>query len=219
LSKSNGLGYGNIPEAEIVCLCKCGDELAFEEIVKKLRLFVREVASRILYAQNREDIEDVVQNVFIKVYSNIRNFNQRSKLKTWVYRITVNECGDFLRKQMVRKIVIYESSLAAADNLERSGRPSLSCIDFAADSGTANDLQSELKNYLGRLLSVLSEEDRQLLILKEVCGHSIKELVELTGVNSENVIKLKLYRIRLFLRKRAEVLRRRSLRAVASASP
>ena len=61
--------------------------------------------------RQRNDVEDIAQQVFAKVYLSIRSFDFRSSLITWIYKITVNECFDYLRKRKVRKLV-YESDLS-----------------------------------------------------------------------------------------------------------
>ena len=61
--------------------------------------------------RQRTDVEDIAQQVFSKVYFSIRNFDFRSSLITWIYKITVNECFDYLRKKKVRKLV-YESDMS-----------------------------------------------------------------------------------------------------------
>src|ERR1700722_12765218 len=61
--------------------------------------------------RQRNDVEDIAQQVFAKVYFSIRSFDFRSSLITWIYKITVNECFDYLRKKKVRKLV-YESDMS-----------------------------------------------------------------------------------------------------------
>ena len=61
--------------------------------------------------RQRNDVEDIAQQVFAKVFLSVKNFDFRSSLITWIYKITVNECFDYLRKRKVRKLV-YESDLS-----------------------------------------------------------------------------------------------------------
>jgi RNA polymerase sigma-70 factor (ECF subfamily) len=61
--------------------------------------------------RQRNDVEDIAQQVFAKVYLSVKSFDFRSSLITWIYKITVNECFDYLRKRKVRKLV-YESDLS-----------------------------------------------------------------------------------------------------------
>ncbi len=114
---------------------------------------------------------------------------------TWIYKITVNECYDYLRKKRVRKLV-YESDFSADDSqrVENS--------EPAADHAPAVDQQLAQHDLVFKLLSKISEEDRSLILLKEVEGHSVEELSQMTGMN-ENTIKVKLFRARQKLVKAA----------------
>ena len=89
--------------------CPGRDELAFREIVERYQAKIFSIIYGIL--RNHNDAEDIAQQVFAKVYFSIRNFDFRSSLLTWIYKITVNECYDYLRKKRVRKLV-YESDFS-----------------------------------------------------------------------------------------------------------
>jgi RNA polymerase sigma-70 factor (ECF subfamily) len=125
----------------------------------------------------------------------LKGFDFRSSLITWVYKITVNECYDYLRKQKVRKLV-YESDLGAKDERTMENSP------LAVEKGAAADHRLEKRDYLMKLLSKVSEEERMLLIQKEVEGLTVEELAGITGLN-ENTIKVKLFRARQKLVKAA----------------
>src|SRR5204862_4318108 len=129
--------------------------------------------------RNRNDAEDIAQQVFAKVYFSIRNFDFRSSLLTWIYKITVNECYDYLRKKKVRKLV-YESDFSTEDaqRMEAS----------EPDTALAADERLVQQDLVMKLLSKVSAEDRSLIMLKEVEGHSVEELARMTGMN-ENTIK------------------------------
>src|ERR1700741_1180435 len=106
-------------EALLVQRVKARDELAFREIVERYQAKVYSIIYGIL--RNRNDAEDIAQQVFAKVYFSIGNFDSRSSLLTWIYKITVNECYDYLRKKRVRKLV-YESDFSEeeAQRMERA---------------------------------------------------------------------------------------------------
>ena len=98
--------YQSTDEAALVRRVQARDEMAFKEIVDRYQAKVFSIIYGIL--RNHNDAEDIAQQVFSKVYFSIGNFDFRSTLLTWVYKITVNECYDYLRKKRVRKLV-YES--------------------------------------------------------------------------------------------------------------
>jgi len=185
-------------EIALVRRIQQGDELAFNEVVQRFQTKVHSIIFGIL--RNRNDADDIAQQVFAKVYFSIGSFDSRSALLTWIYKITVNECYDYLRKRKVRKLV-YESDISDEDQL-RSARS-----DAAVDKSPTVENELALRDYVVRLLSRVSEEDRNLLLLKEVEGHSVDELAEMTGMN-QNTIKVKLFRARHKLVKAARRLTR-----------
>src|SRR3974377_2023240 len=106
--------HKNSEEASLVKRVQARDEIAFREIVERYQAKVFSIIYGIL--RNRNDAEDIAQQVFAKIYFSIQNFDFRSSLLTWIYKITVNECYDYLRKNRVRKLV-YERDLSEEDAL------------------------------------------------------------------------------------------------------
>src|SRR5688500_18526233 len=196
-AKSKGrasVDYRNTEEALLVRRVQTGDELAFSEIVDRYQSKVFSIIYGIL--RNHNDAEDIAQQVFAKIYFSIRSFDFRSSLLTWIYKITVNECYDYLRKRKVRKLV-YESDFSEEDahRMENS--------ELASDHKPAVDTALAQRDYVWKLLSKVSEEDRSLMLMKEVEGYSVEELAQMTGMN-ENTIKVKLFRARQKLLKAAQ---------------
>jgi RNA polymerase sigma-70 factor (ECF subfamily) len=190
--------HRNGDEAALVRRVQAGDELAFRELVEQYQAKIFSIIYGIL--RNHNDAEDIAQQVFSKVYFSIRNFDFRSSLLTWIYKITVNECYDYLRKKRVRRLV-YESDFSQeeAQRMEAS--------DPAIDPSRPADERLAQRDLAVKLLSKVSEEDRSLILLKEVEGHSVEELAQMTGMN-ENTIKVKLFRTRQKLLKAAQRLGR-----------
>lgn len=187
------LDHRTSEEANLVKRVQSRDEMAFREIVERYQSKVFSIIFGIL--RNRNDAEDIAQQVFAKVYFSIKNFDFRSSLLTWIYKITVNECYDYLRKKRVRKL-IYESDFSADDSLRVENSEPASSQETPVDQRLA---QHDL---IFKLLSKISEEDRTLILMKEVEGHSVEELSQMTGMN-ENTIKVKLFRARQKLVKAA----------------
>src|SRR5580692_3523221 len=185
-------------ESELVRRVQARDEIAFRELVERHQAKVFSIIYGIL--RNRNDAEDIAQQVFAKIYFSIKNFDFRSSLLTWIYKITVNECYDYLRKKRVRKLV-YESDFSEEDAQRMQN------TDTAIDQKPAVDTQLAQRDLVVKLLGKLSPEDRSLLLLKEVEGHSVEELAQMTGMN-ENTIKVKLFRARQKLVKASQRLKR-----------
>jgi RNA polymerase sigma-70 factor (ECF subfamily) len=190
--------HRNSEEAALVRRVQAGDELAFREMVERYQSKVFSIIFGIL--RNHNDAEDIAQQVFSKIYFSIRNFDFRSSLLTWIYKITVNECYDYLRKKRVRKLV-YESDFSEEDAQR------MEASEPAVDQAAPMDRRLAQQDLVVKLLSKVSKEDRNLILLKEVEGHSVEELAAMTGLN-ENTIKVKLFRTRQKLIKAAQRLGR-----------
>src|SRR6516225_3119933 len=178
--------YLNTQEGVLVRRAQTGEEAAFREIVERYQSKVFSIIHGIVRQLN--DVEDIAQQVFAKIYFSIKNFDFRSSLITWIYKITVNECFDYLRKKKVRKLV-YESDLSE-DEVRR-----VENTEPAGDRQPLADSNLARRDYVLKLLTRVSEEERMLLMLKEVEGYSVEELANKTGMN-ENTVKVKLFRAR-----------------------
>jgi len=198
IASTRTVDYGNTEEAALVRRVQASDQMAFREIVERYQAKVFSIIYGIL--RNHNDAEDIAQQVFAKVYFSIRSFDFRSSLLTWIYKITVNECYDYLRKKKVRKLV-YESDFTQEDALR------MEHAEPARDQRPPVDVTLARRDLVLKLLARLPEEERNLLLLKEVEGHSVEELAEMTGIN-ENTIKVKLFRARQKLLKVAQRLTR-----------
>ena len=190
--------YAKSEEADLIRRVQAGDEMAFRDVVERYQAKVFSIIFGIL--RNHNDAEDIAQQVFAKIYFSIRSFDFRSSLLTWIYKITVNECYDYLRKKKVRKLV-YESDFSEEDSMRMEN------TDAAIDLHSPVDTNLAQRDLVNKLLSKISEQDRSLILLKEVEGHSVEELAHMTGMN-ENTIKVKLFRARQKLLKAAQRLTR-----------
>src|ERR1700719_3166588 len=138
-------------DRELVRRAQKEDKEAFEELVRRHQNRVFAVAGGIL--RRREDVEDIAQQVFVKAYFSLKRFDQRAAFSTWLYKITVNECWDLLRKKKVRPLV-YESDLS-----EEQAR------QYAVSGETgreAPDISEKLadRQRVERLLDGLEDRDR-----------------------------------------------------------
>ena len=190
--------YENTPEGSLVRRAQSGDEAAFREIVERYQSKVFSIIHGIV--RHRNDVEDIAQQVFAKVYLSLKSFDFRSSLITWIYKITVNECFDYLRKRKVRKLV-YESDMSE-DEVRR-----VENSEPVVDRQAPMDDTLARRDYVVKLLTRVSEEERMLLMMKEVDGFSVEELAQKTGMN-ENTIKVKLFRARQKLVKASQRLDR-----------
>ena len=177
---------GTPDDRELVRRAQAGDKEAFEELVRRHQHRVFAVAGGIL--RRREDVEDVAQQVFVKAYFSLKRFDQRAAFSTWLYKITVNECWDLLRKKKVRPLV-YESDLSEEQAGQFNAAKRLE--SGAQDVSDKLEAQQQVEN----LLQGLDERDRMMLILKEVEGFAIDEIAEILNLNA-NTVKVRLFRAR-----------------------
>lgn len=185
-----GLGSSAQEEKRLVRRAQAGDVAAYEELLRTHQRRVFAVVGGIL--RRREDIEDVAQQVFIKAYFSLRRFDLRSAFGTWLYKIAVNECWDYLRKKRVRRLV-YEADLSEEQLRQLDSVPEL--VGGAQRPREDTARRAEQRDLLKRLLGELDEKDRWMLIMKEVEGFSVEEIGEVLGLNV-NTVKVRLFRAR-----------------------
>jgi RNA polymerase sigma-70 factor, ECF subfamily len=173
-------------DRDLVRLSQGGNEAAFESLVRRHQQRVFALVNGIL--RRPDDVEDVAQQVFLKAYLGIKRFDQRAAFSTWLYKIAVNECWDYLRKKKVRPLVyeadLSEEQVSRLDGIVSADRPPEGPNDRA-----------EARELLERMLDTLPDQDRQLLLLKEVEGFSVQELAEILKLNV-NTVKVRLFRAR-----------------------
>src|SRR6202158_3230791 len=146
--------YQSSQEGALVRRAQSGDETAFSEIVERYQSKVFSIIHGIV--RQRNDVEDIAQQLFAKLYFSIRNFDFRSSLITWIYKIAVNECFDYLRKKKVRKLV-YESDLSE-DEVRR-----VENTEPSVDRAPSADSTLARRDYVLKLMARVSEEERALL--------------------------------------------------------
>jgi len=189
-------GTRRVDDRDLVRRAQQGDADAFEVLVRKHQGRVFAVAGGIL--RNREDVEDIAQQVFAKAYFSLKKFDQRAAFSTWLYKITVNECWDLLRKKKVRPLV-YESELSEEHAMMYMA------TEEKSDQGPDVSEQLEVRQQLDQWLDCLEERDRAMLTLKEIQGFTVEEIAEILGING-NTVKVRLFRAR---QRVAQMIRRR----------
>lgn len=171
---------------EVVERARAGDPVAFNEVVGAYRRRIFGTVSRLI--GRPEDVEDVAQEVFLRLYFSLDQLRSAEVFEPWLYRLTVNAALDYLRKRRKRKLEARVSDLSEQQVM---------LADAAAGARVQVDDQqrSRIREFVDSLLSAVSEEDRLLLTLKEVEGLSLKDLEKVYHVN-ENALKVRLFRAR-----------------------
>jgi RNA polymerase sigma-70 factor, ECF subfamily len=190
-------------ELDLVRRVRSGNQEAFREMVERYQGKVFSIIHRIL--RNHQDAEDTAQVVFTKVYFALKDFDSRCSLFSWICKIAINECYTHLRKRRVR--MAFEGQTPETEAFSGESR-------FGPSRQPSADITLAARDLLNKLLARVPEDDRMLLVLKEVEGHSIGELSEMTGAG-ESAIKTRLFRAR---QKLIEVAGRLSRRPVVEAA-
>ena len=177
-------------QKELVRRAQAGDASAYEDLVRLHQNRVLAVVGGIL--RGSQDIEDVAQQALAKAYFSIRRFDSRSAFGTWLYKIAVNECWDYLRKKKVRRLV-YESDLSEEQVRKLDAIPEHGYGGASHREDTARRM--EQRQLVDRLLAELDDRDQIMLVMKEVEGFSVEEIGELLELNV-NTVKVRLFRAR-----------------------
>jgi len=172
-------------ERETIERARGGDAPAFNEIVLAYRKRILGTVSRLI--GRPEDVEDVAQEVFVRLYYSLDQLRAAEVFEPWLYRLTVNASYDYLRRAKRRS----ESRMA-----DLSEQQVIMADSLAGGRQEDEDRQKgQVREFMDALFRHVSEEDRLLLTLKEVGGLSLKELEKVYGVN-ENALKVRLFRAR-----------------------
>lgn len=170
---------------DLILRAREGDDVAFNQVVQAYRKRILGTIARLI--GRPEDVEDVGQEVFVRLYFSLDQLRTPEVFEPWLYRLTVNACYDHLRKQQRRQ----ESRMADLSEQQ------VLLADAAAGTlrGQEAKRRNQVRELVESLLSQIPEADRILLVLKEVEGLSLKELEQIYRVN-ENAIKVRLFRAR-----------------------
>jgi RNA polymerase sigma-70 factor, ECF subfamily len=180
-------------ELALVASAKAGDVTAFEELVRRYDRNVFRIAQHI--TQNREDAEDVVQDAFIKAYTNLKQFQGQSKFYTWLVRIAVNEALMKLRRRRPERTVSLDEEIQTEDD---------SVPREVADWSPNPEQQyteGELRDILDKTIHGLPASFRTVFVLRDVEGLSTEETADALEL-SIPAVKSRLLRARLQLRER-----------------
>lgn len=194
---SDELGEG-VAKKQLLSRAKNGDMAAFEQLILEHEKIVYNVALRMM--NHREDADDIAQEVFIKAFRSIGNFDERATFSTWIYRITVNTCIDEMRKRKGKQNFSLDSEI---EDEEGSFKQQI------ADKGETPEeslLRQEGQSEIVEALRTLSEDHKMVVILRDVQGLSYDEVAEATGT-SLGTVKSRLSRGRNQLK--AEILKMR----------
>ena len=176
---------------------KAGDREAFARLVDETSGHIYRVALQIL--GDEQDAEDVLQETYIKAFRSLPDFEGRSSLTTWLYRIAVNEALMMVRKRKPQAISVEESNSFDAE----AESDSMEIVDWCC-LPEGELLSSESRGFLDQAVQNLPVNLRVVFVMRDLEGLSIQDTAEALGL-SENNVKTRLLRARLRLRQELSV--------------
>ncbi|MBE7000956.1 MAG: sigma-70 family RNA polymerase sigma factor [Clostridia bacterium] len=181
-----------MPEEELIERLKNGDESAFAELIRMHEKLVFNLALR--YVKNYDDASDITQTVFITVYRSIGGFKGKSRLSTWLYRITINECIDFSRRNK-----LYTKFTTPLEQPDGDGESmEIPLPDQSYDPELRYE-QKELQNTIRQAVEALPPISREIIILRDVHDMSYTEIAEALNIEL-GTVRSRLARARIKLR-------------------
>jgi RNA polymerase sigma-70 factor (ECF subfamily) len=172
-------------DAHLIMQIAQGDEKAFEQLVHKYEQAVFSTIYR--YIGNRDDVEDLAQEIFLKIWRNAKKFKGKSKFSTWLYRIVVNHCINYRRKHRRKHVSL--------DELTDKG------VTPEALKVTPDWEQKRRVELVRKAVSELPDRQRMALVLSQFEGRSYKEIAEIMKISLSSVESL-IFRGRSSLRKK-----------------
>jgi RNA polymerase sigma-70 factor (ECF subfamily) len=176
-------------DAELIAAVLKGDSASFEPLVVKYSPRVFGTARR--YARKESEVEDIVQEVWMRAFQKLDSFRGEAPFEHWLMRMAVHVCYDFLRgHQRNRESTFTELSDEETDWLER----------YSANPEQADTHASAAKDLVEKLLQQLSPPARLVITLLEIEERSVKEIAQITGW-SVPLVKVRAFRARAEMRK------------------
>jgi RNA polymerase sigma-70 factor (ECF subfamily) len=189
-------------DRRLVRRLKQGDERAFQELVHTYKDRIFGLVFRMI--GNREEAEDIAQEVFISVHRGIANYRGEGRFYTWLYRIASNTCKNRIKylggRNWHRAEDIDETP--AAHTQGEAGGPVVS-LQSVVPGPEATVVGDRLERAIQEQIAQLEPEHRLLIVLRDIQGLSYAEIIKITGLQ-EGTVKSRLHRARLALKTRLE---------------
>lgn len=171
-------------DRELVERSRGGDTAAYSELVRRLQRKIYALVYNM--TSNREDAEDLVQDVFVKAYASLKHFKGDSSFYTWVYRIAVNRTINFLKQRNRRAGV-------SLDNVDEGVERDKAYLELVARESPFRDTTiTELQKKLNDALQTLSEKHRAVVVMHDIQGIPHDEIAKILGT-SQGTVRSRLF--------------------------
>ena len=172
-----------VTDLQLVKMCLDGKQEAFSELVSRYKRLIYSVVYNML--KNKEEVNDVAQEVFIRIYKSLHKYNPDYKFSTWAVKITTNLCLDILRKKKIDAVSIDDAIGVSSD----------------VDTPETKYIKKERSEKIREAIESLPEKYRMPIVLFHQHGLSYQEMTEVLK-EPMTIIKNRLYRARLMLREK-----------------
>jgi len=180
-------------DEELVARATAGDQDAFAQLVTRWERPIYALAYRTL--RREEEARDVVQDAFLRAYRGLKGFKGEAKFSSWLYRITLNLCRDWMRKERRAPVAQVPEGTDPLDLADQQAAPTESVEDLVA--------RREMSAAVQLAMAELPEEQRTAIMLKEYHGLTFQEIAEMLDCPLSTV-KTRLYQGLSVLRRRLE---------------
>ena len=178
-------------DRDMVGRCQKGDSLAFEELVRKYQQTVFNLAYH--YLGSRNEIEDVAQKIFTKIYFSLPKFDSRRPFFPWLYRIAINQCYDELRRIRRQKTHTFsELSLQETSSIEK-------LISQNEVPQPSDESRQEMQALMQKMLNQLPDQQRLAIVLRDFEATPYSKIAEILKC-TEQAARLKVFRARARLK-------------------
>ena len=188
----DAIGVVGLTDEELVSRSMGGDSESFNQLIKRWERPIYALAYRTIGRE--DDARDVVQETFLRAFRGLSGFKGQAKFSSWLYRITLNLCRDWMRRQRRAPVIATPDGV---DLVELAGE---SANVETADAAVG---RRELSRLVARAMTALPEEQRAAIVLKEYHGLTFQEIADLLGCPLSTV-KTRLYQGLIVLRKELE---------------
>ena len=191
-SLQDAVGVVGLTDEELVARSMGGDPESFNQLIKRWEKPIYALAYRTIGRE--DDARDVVQETFLRAFRGLSGFKGQAKFSSWHYRITLNLCRDWMRRQRRAPVVVTPDGV---DLVELAGESEeVETADAAVE-------RKDLSRAIARAMTALPEEQRAAIVLKEYHGLTFQEIADLLGCPLSTV-KTRLYQGLTVLRKELE---------------
>jgi len=169
-----------INQEEFIENLRSGNQAAFSLLIDDYQQKVFHTC--ISYVPNKEDAEDIAQEVFLEVYKSIGKFKENSKLSTWIYKICTNKCLEFIRKKNAKKRLVFMQRILGNEI-------PLDKTNFFTEFNHPGILleHKEQSETIYLAINTLPESQKTVFTMAKLDGKTYQEIVEITGKSMSSV--------------------------------